>query len=106
MNHSGVGTPGEHITTFFTGEFTAVTVFDHVTGEIPEVNAVLFERIVPAILVVRVQVVLGLAGTAAHAEIVLIVQHLENVLERHDRSRILDLTFNRSRPEASRVGLR
>ena len=95
MDHPGIGTSHQHITAFFTGEFTAVTVFHHETGKVTEVDAILFERIVFAVLVIRVQVVLGLAGTAAHAEIILLVQHLEDILERHDRSRVLNDPFNR-----------
>ena len=95
MDQTGIGTPHQHITTFFTGEFTAVAVFNHVTGKISEMDTIFFKRIMLAVLMIRVNIMLGLAGTAAHAEIILIVQHLEDMLERHDRSGVLNDPFNR-----------
>ena len=61
MDQTGLGTMQQDITALLTGDFTAVIVFNHVTGKIPEVDTIFFKRVVPAIFMIRVQVVLGLA---------------------------------------------
>ena len=72
-----------------------MTVFNHITGKISEMDTVFFKRIMRAVGVVRVQIVLGLAGTMSHAEKVLIVQHLENVFKRQDPPGVINGFFYR-----------
>ena len=59
-----------------------MAVFDRITGEITEMNTIGFKGVVYAIIVIRVQVVFGFAGTMTHTEIVLIVKDLQNILKR------------------------
>lgn len=77
-----------------------MTVFHYVPCEISKMNTVFLKGVVFAVLVVRVQVVLCLARAIAHTEVVLIVEHLQNILKRQDCPRVSYRRLDRQCPQS------